>query len=217
MNTDFTFEYLAKEYAPILQALSVRMDAGRRTHTLAVAKESLQLARIFDLDEQDTKRLFVASLLHDITKAIDFEGQLTLANELGLRLTQEDLASPPVLHSFTGALVASRDFPTYTDGTIVEAIFSHTVGKADMSLIDKLLFLADYIEGTRKQPICIKTRKAFYSALSESCDKASTLDRFVLLIAENTVEYLRNNGRTVHPHTQETIRSLTDKLSAKKG
>lgn len=211
MKSVSTFDELSKEYSALVDAVKQRMGEHRFAHTLAVAKETVALAGEYSLSPKDQKKLFVAALLHDVTKALDFDRQMKLAQNLEIPLTEEDIASPPILHSLTGAAVAKRDFAPFADDTVCEAIRCHTVGKADMTLLDKLLFLADYIEETRSHPICQNTRKEFYKSLAAGQDKKETLDRFIVLIAQNTLQHVESQGRTVHTNTRKTIESLSKK------
>ena len=95
MNTTSTFDAWLSEKEALVQKVKSEMGEHRFTHTLAVAKESIILATAFDFSEQDAKRLFIASLLHDYTKAYSTERQIALAKEYNIPLSKDDLASPP--------------------------------------------------------------------------------------------------------------------------
>lgn len=211
MSTSFTFDSFAASHRALIEEVKKRVKASRFTHTLAVARESVFMANAFALSESDAKRLFVAAILHDVTKSLTEKEHICLARELGISLSEDDLASPPTLHALTGAAVAERDFAPFTDPIVCKAIASHTVGGDRMTLVDKLLFLADYIEETRKHPICIQTREAFHQALLSDEDKNTLLDRFVLSVCQSTVDYLIKDGRPIHPQTEKTIESLIKK------
>ena len=208
MNTTSTFDTWLSEKEALVQKVKSEMGEHRFTHTLAVAKESIILATAFDFSEQDAKRLFIASLLHDYTKAYSTEKQIALAKEYGITLTQDDLASPPVLHSRTAAEICQIVFPGDVDCEIAEAIRCHTVGKKEMSLFDKLLFLADYIEETRTHPICQETRKAFYQALSSGQNKEAVLNHTLRQVLQNTIEYVAKQNGTVHSDSLSMLENL---------
>lgn len=208
MNVSSTFDAWLVEKNELVACIKNEMGADRFNHTLAVAKESLRLAEFYNLEKTDAKRLFVAALLHDYTKAHDSEKQLALAKEYAIFLSQDDLDSPPVLHSRTAAAVCRALFPHDTDDEICEAIRCHTVGKKDMTLFDKLLFLADYIEETRTHPICLETRKAFYESLLSGHNKEAVLNQTLRQVLQNTVDYLAKQGKTVHSDSLDMLKNL---------
>ena len=208
MNVTSTFNAWLSEKDLLVTKVRSEMGEHRFTHTLAVAKEALSLANVFGFSEKDAKRLFVAALLHDYTKAYSTEKQLSLAEEYGIALSEDDLASPPVLHSRTAAVVCQTLFPEDVDHAICEAIRCHTVGKKEMSLFDKLLFLADYIEETRTHPICLETRKQFYENLATGNNKEKTLNDTLRQVLQNTVDYVAKQGNKVHSDSLTMLENL---------
>lgn len=206
------------KFAALIDEVRRREDEPRFRHTLAVAEECCLLANAFSLSEKDAECLYAAGLLHDITKKENPDRQLCLARELNLTLTEDDIASPPVLHAITGAALAARDFADYADETVVQAIRAHTTGQPNMTLLDKLLFLADYIEPTRQHPICQQTRKKFYQTLAHAPDREAVLDQVLLEILENTASHVRREGRPIHQFTLQTIDWLQrNRSNTKKG
>ena len=203
-----TFDAWLSEKEALVKKVRAEMGEHRFTHTLAVAKEALSLAKAFDFSKKDAKRLFVAALLHDYTKAYSTEKQLSLAKEYGTTLSEDDLASPPVLHSRTAAAVCPTVFPEDVDSEICEAIRCHTVGKKEMSLFDKLLFLADYIEETRTHPICLETRKQFYENLATGNNKEKTLNHTLRQVLQNTIDYVEKQGNKVHSDSLTMLENL---------
>jgi len=208
VNITSTFDAWLSEKEALVQKVRAEMGEHRFTHTLAVAKEVLSLADTYDLCEKDAKRLFVAALLHDYTKAYSTEKQIALAKEYGIALSEDDIASPPVLHSRTAAAVCKTLFPLDVDDEICEAIRCHTVGKQEMSLFDKLLFLADYIEETRTHPVCQKTRKEFYEKLASGNNKENTLNDTLRQVLQNTLDYVAIQGNTVHSDSLKMLKNL---------
>ena len=122
VNITSTFDAWLLEKDALVKKVQKEMCEHRFTHTLAVAKESLVLANAFDLSPSDSKRLFVAALLHDYTKAYSTEKQIALAEEYNVALSEDDLAAPAVLHSRTAAAVVIHTFPHDTDAEIAEAV-----------------------------------------------------------------------------------------------
>ncbi|MBQ7364953.1 MAG: bis(5'-nucleosyl)-tetraphosphatase (symmetrical) YqeK [Clostridia bacterium] len=201
------------KYQSLACSLALRMDADRLAHTVNVAQEASSLGKHFDLSEYDCERLYLAGLLHDITKALSTDEQIRLAQTLSIPLTEDDLASPPVLHAITGAALAAQEYPTLIDPEILSAIRAHTTGKRDMTLFEKLIYLADYIEKGRRHTVCVKRREAFYEDLATTRDRIGTLNRHLLAIANDTAQHIAQTNRPLHPMTQELIRSLQKELN----
>lgn len=181
-------------------ALRTRMDAYRLAHTLAVKDECLRLAGLFGLSDEETNHLAAAALLHDCTKGLKYPEQLALAQRMGIELSPDDLASPKVLHSITGAAVAKADFGASDE--IAAMIACHTTGKGAMTLSEKLLYLADYIEPTRTFDDCVKLRRFFYE--TKEVDLLSHLNQTLILSFDLTVENLLAEHSHIHI---ETIKS----------
>ena len=208
MNITSTYNAWLSEKEALVKRVREEMGEQRFIHTLAVAKESLSLAKAYDFSEKNAKRLFVAALLHDYTKAHSTEKQLALAKEYHIPLSQDDLASPPVLHSRTAAVICQAIFPQDMDDEICEAIRCHTVGKKDMSLFDKLLFLADYIEETRTHHICQETRKQFYENLASGNNKEDVLNHTLRQVLQNTIDYVAKQNNAVHSDSLSMLENL---------
>ena len=181
-------------------AIADRMDGYRLAHTLAVKDECLALAKLFAMSEEETNSLAAAALLHDITKALKYPQQVELAKKLGVDLSTEDLTSPKVLHSQTGAAVAKAEFGASNE--IAAMIACHTTGKENMTLSEKLLYLADYIEPTRTFEDCVALRRYFYE--KGDADWSAHLDRTLVLSFDMTIRLLLDDR--FHIHT-ETIKS----------
>ena len=117
------------------------VNPNRVAHILGCRDTAVALAKRWGANEEDAAR---AGLLHDITKALDGPLQLTLCREYGLTLDAFSRENPKTLHARTGALVAERIFGE--NPAVVAAIDSHTTGKAGMNLLEKIIYVADYME-----------------------------------------------------------------------
>lgn len=193
-------------HSKIKEEMQRILPEKRYGHTLAVAEEVETLCGIFGISEKDA--LVTSALLHDCTKPLSYNEHLAYAEKSGLILSEDDLNSPEVLHARTGALKAEREY-----GASGNEIFCHTTGKADMTLSEKILFLADYIEKTRTHEICIETRREFYSALERAEaieDKLKILDSTVLKVLENTVRHLEDTQTFIHKDTHLAIDFLKE-------
>lgn len=175
-------------------------DPYRLEHTLSVANECLALADIFGLSAYEKKQITVSALLHDIAKGLSLDEFKALDKKYSVGFNDDDFASPAVLHAKAGAKIAELEFAEYVNEDICKAIEMHTTGGENMSLIAKLLFIADYIEPTRKWDICRETRERFYFELGEvGADIYKVLDRTMIKILDQTAKHLEETGRAVHP------------------
>ena len=178
-------------------------------HVLSVEKEAARMGKLYGLAGKELLDLRKAALLHDLTHERSFEEQMETAARCGLLLTGEDLASPPVLHQFTGACAAKALFGL--DGEGCSAISCHTTGKPGMTKIEKILCLADYIEETRPYAECRALREAFYGHYTEE-NRDRLLDECLLLYLEGTVAHLREKGARIHPLTMRSMEYYKDLL-----
>lgn len=178
------------------------MSDYRYRHTLSVADECKRLAALFGIDE---KELVTAAYLHDITKELTTDEQLALCDEMGVTIDRDTLNSPKTLHSFTAPALIMRSFPEYATPAVLSAVRYHTTGRADMTLHEKLLYLADYIEPTRQFADCKKLREYFYSS---GDDLMTRLDKTLFLSLKYTVNDLVDKGAYVHPETIRAYNAL---------
>ena len=166
------------------------LDPKRVAHVLGCRDTAVELAKYWGADETEAAR---AGLLHDITKALDGQLQLTLCREYGTILDEFGYKYPKTLHAFTGALVAERVFGETE--AVVSSIRHHTTGKADMSLLEKIIYVADYMEPCRSFPGVEKLRRLAFS----------DLDGALQLGLEMTLEHLKNLGDEVSPASREAL------------
>ena len=172
----------------------------RLPHVLGTEKECLELAGIFGMSDADREKLAFAALLHDITKSFSPEEHEQFAENRHICLPAANTDSPKTLHAVTGAYMAEELFPDDADETVFSAIRWHTTGKAGMTLTEKLMYLADFIEPTRTFPDCVRLRGYFYSRIGEN-DKNAVLDSTLILSFDMTVTELISSGQPIHPDT----------------
>lgn len=122
-----------------------RIGEKRFLHTLRVRDTAIELAKIHNVDLESAE---VAGFLHDCAKIRDHEKLMKAARENKLLLTKEMIKAPQIIHSYLGALYA-RELYGIEDEDILNAITYHTTGRANMSDLEKIIFLADYIEPMR--------------------------------------------------------------------
>lgn len=177
------------------KTVSDLLKRERVPHVLGCRDTAMELARIWGVDETDAAR---AGMLHDVTKALDAPMQLTLCREYGMILDHFSEQNPKTLHALTGALVAEQIFGE--SPAVVEAIRWHTTGKANMSTLEKIVYIADYMEPNREFPGVERLRSLAFTDLNGA----------LKLGLQMTVDMLRSQNRTVCPDTLEALAYLRD-------
>lgn len=136
----------------------------------------------------------LAGLLHDCGKSGTVKDQIKLCKKYDLKLTKAELAVPALIHAKLGACLAEKEYDV-TDRRILDAILYHTTGRPDMTMLDKIIYLADYIEPGRKMiPSLPEVRRLSFTEI----------DRAVCACADATLNYLQNSDRPVDPMTAKT-------------
>ena len=166
---------------------------ARIPHVLGTEQEAVRLALRYGAD---VDRARTAALLHDCTKRLEMDEQLALCAQYGIELDELEQQALKLLHAKTGAAVARDRFGV--DDEIYSAIFWHTTGHADMTLLEKVIYLADYIEPTRSFPGVDALRAACYE----------DLDKGLLMGLEMTVEEMKERSNPVHSATLAAIEYL---------
>ena len=166
------------------------LNPNRVNHVLGCRDTAVDLARHWGANEADAAR---AGILHDITKAIDGPLQLTLCDAYGKILSDFSRKYPKTLHALTGSMVAERIFGENEE--VVSAIAWHTTGKADMTLLQKIIYVADYMEPNRDFPGVEKLRELAYT----------DMDAALKLGLEMTLVHLANQGSEVSPESREAL------------
>jgi nicotinate-nucleotide adenylyltransferase len=154
---------------------------------------AVELAKRWGVDETDAAR---AGILHDITKALDGPLQLTLCAAYGTILSDFSRRYPKTLHALTGSLVARRIFGE--NDAVVAAIESHTTGKAAMNMLEKIIYVADYMEPNRDFPGVETLRELAFS----------DMDGALRMGLNMTLEHLARQGAEVSPESREALEYL---------
>ena len=165
----------------------------RIPHVLGTEQEAIRLAERYGADVEKAR---VAALLHDCTKRLDMEEQLALCRQYGIRLDALEQQALKLLHAKTGAAIARDVFGV--DDETYRAIWWHTTGHAGMTLLEKIMYLADYIEPSRDFPGVDKLRAVCYKDLDEG----------LLMGLEMTIEEMTSMGNPVHHATIEARDAL---------
>ncbi|MBU5434185.1 nicotinate (nicotinamide) nucleotide adenylyltransferase [Pseudoflavonifractor sp. MSJ-37] len=172
------------------------MKAKRIRHVKGVEEEGVKLALHWGADPEKARK---AGILHDCTKYWDLEKQLRTCEKYGIVLDDLERRAVKLLHAKTGAAIARYVFGMPED--VCEAIYWHTTGKGDMTLLDKILYMADYMEPGRDFEGVERLRELAYTDLDEA----------VLLGCEMSIQDMEERGQPIHYRTQEAYDQLRDR------
>ena len=174
---------------PDLRACSYSMVRQKRVrHIMGTEEEAMRLAKHWGADVSQAQR---AAILHDCTKYLELEPHKALCEQYGVELDELEQRAVKLLHSKTGACIAKYIFGEPDE--VYDAIFWHTTGKADMTLLEKILYMADYIEPNRDFEGVEKMRHLAYT----------DLDKAMLYGIEETIADMRERGNPIHRNTQQ--------------
>jgi len=163
--------------AKIKQHLKRKQTADRYEHTIGVAYTAVCMAMRFDCD---LKKAELAGLLHDCAKCFSDEVQLSKCGKYNISITEAERAAPYLLHAKLGAFIAMDKYDV-NDKDIINAILYHTTGRPAMSTLEKIIYIADYIEpGRTKAPNLTEIRRMAFV----------DLDITMLMILSDTLDYL---------------------------
>ena len=166
-------------------------DGDRYEHTLGVEYTAAALAMRYGANVRDAQ---AAGLLHDCAKCLSDKKRLKICENHDIPITKVERKNPFLLHAKAGAYLARKKYGVKNQD-ILNAIQNHTTGRKGMSLLEKIVFVADYIEPGRKHAPNLDEirRMAFLD-----------LDRALLKILEDTLNYLEASGGDIDPMTEET-------------
>jgi predicted HD superfamily hydrolase involved in NAD metabolism len=182
--------------------LKQKLNDKRYIHSIGVEYTAANLAFLYG---EDVKRARIAGLLHDCAKCIPTDEKLKKAKKLGIPINSSEKANPDLLHGKLGAYYAKRKYDV-KDDEILSAITYHTTGCPGMTLLEKIIFVADYIEPNRKMIKDMEEiRKEAYTDLNQC----------VIHILKNTLEYLNSKHTVIDELTEQTYYYYVDKMNIK--
>ena len=165
---------------------TLKGENKRFVHSVAVANTSMCLAARYGVD---LEKAYVAGLLHDNAKCINYELQITMCKEMSVELSEFEIKNPYLIHGKLGACLLKKDFGI-DDRAMSEAIKWHTTGKPSMNKLESIVFIADYIEPMRhKTPNIDEVRRLAFEDLTAA----------VRQILSDTLKMLKDNDRPVDP------------------
>ena len=184
----------------IEKQLKKELDKERFTHTMGVMYTAAALAMAHGADMDQA---LYAGLLHDCAKCIPNEEKLSLCEKYQISISDAERKSPSLLHAKLGAYFAKSIYGI-EDEVILHAIKVHTTGEPGMNLLDKIIYIADYIEPNRDQaPNLTAIRKLAFQDLDKTMEK----------ILSDALQYLTEKGGEIDPLTNETYQYFHNSIS----
>lgn len=184
-------------YNEIQLDLEQNLSAKRYHHTIGVMYTAAALAMRYN---EDVEKAMLAGLLHDCARQLSFKDMLNLCNQQDLSLSLQEQKMPELLHAKAGAVLATVKYGV-NDVRILEAIRCHTTGKPGMNMLDKIVFLSDYIEPGR-QILGLDTIRTLVF---------TNLDQGLLSVLKNSLNYLEQTQSNIDPMTMQTYQYYKNK------
>ncbi len=177
----------------VIEVLKNRLNPKRFAHVLGVAQTAVKYAKLYGADVEKAE---IAGLLHDCTKDFTYDIQLKLLETYGVDARPED-KKEPIIHSVTAPISAKHDFGI-EDEEILNSLRYHTTGRAEMSLLDKIIYVADFTEPTRN-----------YSDVDFYRQKAEKdIDEALFLGMKWIIRDKIDNDRFLHPDSIKMFNSM---------
>ena len=187
------------------ESVSSGMSPKRFRHTAEVEKMAVRLAELYA--PHRTAELRAAALLHDLTKEYSTELQIKICAERDVELDADALYAPKTLHARTAAALLPERFPQFATDVITGCVRWHTTGREGMTIEEKIIYLADYIDMSRTFEDCVKLREYFFSAhpvdMNES-EREAHLRRTLIMSFDMTAAALLEEG---YPISVDTVRA----------
>ncbi|MCY6959727.1 bis(5'-nucleosyl)-tetraphosphatase (symmetrical) YqeK [Clostridium brassicae] len=173
----------------IVQYLKENLKESRFKHSISVMDTAIKLADIYGEDIEKAK---IAGLVHDCAKYLQRERMLSVAREYGYDITKVCFKNSSLLHGVAGAYVA-KNIIGIEDEDILNSIAYHTTGRRNMSMLEKIIFIADYIEPLRDFPGVDVVREMAFK----------DIDKSLIMAFDRTIKYVIEKGQLLHNDTVE--------------
>ncbi len=193
---EFRLEKLKKK-------LRRQLDKPRYEHTLGVMYTAAALAMYYHVN---IEKAFLAGLLHDCAKGIPGEKKIRLCKKYGLPVNAAEKRNPGLLHAKLGAYIAAAKYKV-DDSEILDAIRYHTTGRPNMTLLDKIIYIADYIEPGRFEAPNLEEARHLAFVDIDDC---------LYMILKDSLEYLRTRSEAIDPLTEETFQYYQEEIKKNK-
>ena len=171
--------------------LALKDDEERYWHSVSVALTAVNLADTYDADKDNC---MIAGILHDYCKCINLDKMLSMCEEYGVNLTEEDKKADGCIHGFLAAKVCKDKFGINDE--VYNAIYYHTCGRPNMTNLEKIIYISDFIEPLRRFRDRVENvRRLAYS----------DIDKAIVLSAEMGLNFLKKTNKFIHSNTQKTL------------
>ncbi|MDD7392014.1 bis(5'-nucleosyl)-tetraphosphatase (symmetrical) YqeK [Fusobacterium gastrosuis] len=189
-------------FEDLKEIVKSKVSIKRFNHIMAVVDMSIKLAKIYNADIEKCK---IAALLHDICKEMNMEEMKKICkNNFSEDLSDEDLENDEILHPFVGAYWVEKNLKI-EDIEILNAIKNHTLGNKNMTLVEKIVYIADAVEITRNYPGVEEIRNLVFKDLNEG----------ILFEAGKKEKYLESIGKKSHKNSYAMQKSIREEIKKK--
>ena len=179
---------MTKSYEEMRAILEQQLTPSRYRHSLGVAETAVAIARRFGMNEE---RARVAGLLHDCGRVYKTDDLLKEARQRGIPIGKIESAMPLLLHAYIGAYLIYEVYGV-NDAVIAQAVWRHTVGGANMTALDKIIYYADMIDPSRDYPEVERLREL---------SRTASLDEMMLVGLTESILFVAQKGGLIHPDT----------------
>lgn len=179
------------DISKIRKAMEKSLDPKRFEHTLGVAYTAAALAMC---NQVDTEKAIVAGLLHDCAKGLSNDKRLSICENRNMSVSEVERKNPSLLHAKVGSIMAMEEYDI-EDMDIIQAIMNHTTGRPGMSTLEKIIFVADYMEPGRNKA---KNLEIIREMAFKDLEKA------LFKILEDTLAYLEESEEEIDDMTKKT-------------
>ncbi len=186
------------EYTAILDYLEKNLSKNRFNHSINVSKEAVKLSKVYGCDIEKVK---LAGIVHDCAKDMELEKQMHYAKNCGFFVDDLTYKIPELIHAPASAYLC-KTVLGINDIEVLSSIRYHTTGKADMSLLEKIIFIADFIEPGRDFEKIERLRETAYKNIDEA----------LLYALNSSIIYIIKNKLLLHPDTVKARNYILDIL-----
>ncbi len=194
----------------IRKSLPDYVHGKRLIHTHAVEEEALYIAEIvfkfLGTDSSYLRDVSAAALLHDLTKQKSNGEQIEMCEKYGIETGEYGENGSAVLHAKTSAYAAREIFGI--NDSVFCAIYSHTTGKENMNVLEKIIFIADYTEKTRTANACVSVRNMLHGGLDRCENPIKVLDTAIISALKSTIDYLLQTDSVIDCQTVKALNFL---------
>lgn len=194
-------ENINKTIENIKSDLKEKLTEKRYNHSVNVMEVAVKLA---DKYNEDKSKAAVAGILHDCARCLKYEDAVKLCKLYNIHVDEEIISQIELLHGPLGEAIARNEYGI-TDEDILSAIRYHTTGYINMSMLEKIIFIADYIEPARNFEGVEEARRLAFE----------DIDRAVLYSLDNTIRHLLSKGAVIHCNTIMARNSIINTIREK--